>query len=61
MVSFKLYVIENTVTLRHVIYHNRYKAYGGTPFLFKKMGSTYIIVFLNYKPINLKALQIKYR
>jgi len=61
MVSFKLCVTETTITMRHVIYHNRYKACGSTSFLFKKKGSMYIIVFLKYKPTNLKALLIKYR
>jgi len=60
MVSFKLCVTETATTMRHVIYHNRYKACGATPFLFKKKGSMYITLFLNQKPINLKALQIKY-
>jgi len=46
MVSFKLCVTETPITLRHVIYHNRYKASGATTFLFKNKGSMYIIVFL---------------
>lgn len=59
MVNFKLHVTETTVTLKHVIYHNRYKACGVTPFLFKKKGQYVHCFFLKLQTYKFKIARNK--